>query len=110
MTRGLGGVLTFPSRGITSGAATATIFYRFISNLNKPPIIISSQEIPHIIKKSLSTFETYWESPDFEHFDGQAPSREKLSNALQEARGNVNGAAPSFYFDIKPHSHQQTIL
>jgi hypothetical protein len=42
--------------------------------------------------------------------DGQAPSREKLSNALQEARGNVNGAAPSFYFDIKPHSHQQTIL
>jgi superfamily II DNA or RNA helicase len=71
---------------------------------------ITSQEIPHIIKKSLSTFETYWESPDFEHFDGQAPSREKLSNALQEARGNVNGAAPSFYFDIKPHSHQQTIL
>jgi len=71
---------------------------------------ITSQEIPHIIEKSLSTFETYWESPDFEHFDGQAPSREKLSNALQEARGNVNGAAPSFYFDIKPHSHQQTIL
>ncbi len=71
---------------------------------------ITSQEIPHIIKKSLSTFETYWESPDFEDFDGLAPSREKLSNALQEARGNVNGAAPSFYFDIKPHSHQQTIL
>jgi superfamily II DNA or RNA helicase len=71
---------------------------------------ITSQEIPHIIKKSLSTFETYWESPDFEHFDGQALSREKLSNALQEARGKVNGAAPSFYFDIKPHSHQQTIL
>ena len=71
---------------------------------------ITSQEIPHIIEKSLRTFETYWESPDFEHFDGKAPSREKLSNALQEARGNVNGAAPSFYFDIKPHSHQQTIL
>lgn len=71
---------------------------------------ITSKEIPHIIEKSLSTFETYWESPDFEHFDGEIESREKLSNALQEARGNFNAITPSFYFDIKPHSHQQTIL
>jgi superfamily II DNA or RNA helicase len=71
---------------------------------------ITSQEIPHIIEKSLSTFETYWESPDFEHFDGEVESREKLSNALQEAKGSFNPSTPSFYFDIKPHSHQQTIL
>jgi len=71
---------------------------------------ITSQEIPHIIEKSLSTFETYWESPDFEPFDGEVESREKLSNALQEAKGSFNNSAPSFYFDIKPHSHQQTIL
>ncbi|OUR81562.1 restriction endonuclease subunit R [Cycloclasticus sp. 46_120_T64] len=71
---------------------------------------ITSQEIPHIIEKSLSTFETYWESPDFERFDGKAESREKLSNALQEAKGSFNNLAPSFYFDIAPHSHQQTIL
>lgn len=71
---------------------------------------ITSQEIPHIIEKSLSMFETYWESPDFEHFDGEVESREKLSNALQEAKGSFNPSTPSFYFDIKPHSHQQTIL
>jgi len=71
---------------------------------------ITSQEIPHIIEKSLSTFETYWESPDFEYFDGEVESREKLTNALQDAKGNFNSSAPSFYFDIKPHSHQQTIL
>ncbi len=71
---------------------------------------ITSQEIPHIIEKSLSTFETYWESPDFEHFDGEVESREKLNNALQEAKGSFNPSTPSFYFDIKPHSHQQTIL
>ncbi len=71
---------------------------------------ITSQEIPHIIEKSLSTFETYWESPDFEHFDGEVASREKLNNALQEAKGSFNNSTPSFYFDIKPHSHQQTIL
>jgi len=71
---------------------------------------ITSKEIPHIIKKSLSTFETYWESPDFERFDGEMESCKKLSNALQEARGNFNTLTPSFYFDINPHSHQQTIL
>ncbi|MFT6992620.1 MAG: hypothetical protein ACJASL_004620 [Paraglaciecola sp.] len=31
MNRGLGGVLTLPSRGLASGAAAAPIFYRFIS-------------------------------------------------------------------------------
>jgi superfamily II DNA or RNA helicase len=71
---------------------------------------ITSQEIPHIIEKSLSTFDTYWESPDFEHFDGEIESREKLRNALQEAKGAFNPTTPNFYFDIKPHSHQQTIL
>jgi superfamily II DNA or RNA helicase len=71
---------------------------------------ITSQEIPHIIKKSLSTFETYWESPDFEHFDGETESRKKLNNALQEGKGSFNPSTPSFYFDIKPHSHQKTIL
>ncbi|GAA5132865.1 DUF3427 domain-containing protein [Thalassotalea piscium] len=71
---------------------------------------ITSQEIPHIIEKSLSTFETYWQSPDFEHFDGKAQSKEKLHDALQAAKGSFNNTTPSFYFDIKPHSHQQTIL
>ncbi len=71
---------------------------------------ITSQEIPHIIEKSLSTFETYWESPDFELFDGKPESREKLSTALQEAKGSFNNSTPNFYFDIKPHSHQQAIL
>ena len=71
---------------------------------------ITSKEIPHIIEKSLSTFKTYWESPDFEHFDGEIESREKLTNALQEAKGSFSNTSPNFYFDIKPHSHQQTIL
>jgi superfamily II DNA or RNA helicase len=71
---------------------------------------ITSQEIPHIIAKSLSTFETYWESSEFECFDGKIESKEKLTLALQEARGTNDTSSPSFYFDIKPHSHQQTIL
>lgn len=71
---------------------------------------ITSQEIPHIIEKSVSTFETYWESPDFEFFDGELESKERLTLALQEAKGTYIVNAPNFYFDIKPHSHQQAIL
>jgi len=71
---------------------------------------ITSQEIPHIIDKSLSTFETYWQSPDFEYFDGQIESCEKLASALQEAKGSYDTNNVSFYFDIKPYSHQQAIL
>jgi len=70
---------------------------------------ITSQEIPHIIKKSLSTFETYWESPNFESFDGEIESRNKLDKALKEAKGSF-GIATQYYFDITPHSHQKTIL
>ncbi len=70
---------------------------------------ITTQEIPHIIDKSLSTFETYWESNEFELFSGDARSKEKLNNALKEAKGS--GTEPSsFHFDIKPFAHQREIL
>ncbi|GLR71357.1 DUF3427 domain-containing protein [Agaribacter marinus] len=71
---------------------------------------ITSQEIPHIIEKSLSIFETYWESSDFEIFNGKTESKQKLTNALQEAKGTFDTSTPSFYFDIQPHSHQRAIL
>ena len=71
---------------------------------------ITSQEIPHIIDKSLHTFETYWESPNFEDFNGDLQSKEKLNNALKEAKGGFNSNLQTHYFDITPHPHQQTIL
>ncbi|MFV9473692.1 DUF3427 domain-containing protein [Advenella sp. RU8] len=70
---------------------------------------ITSQEIPHIINKSISTFETYWASNDFEVFDGQVESVGKLKQALQEARGGQS-ASKQHFFDIKPFAHQQEIL
>ena len=70
---------------------------------------ITSQEIPHIINKSLSTFETYWESPNFELFDGKIESCNKLQQALKEAKGSF-GSATQYYFDITPHSYQKEIL
>lgn len=70
---------------------------------------ITSQEIPHIINKSISTFETYWASNDFEVFDGQAESIGKLKQALTQARGTQRNDERHF-FDIKPFAHQQEIL
>lgn len=70
---------------------------------------ITTQEIPHIIDKSLSTFETYWESNEFELFSGDESSKEKLNNALKEAKGSGTEPSP-FHFDIKPFAHQREIL
>lgn len=70
---------------------------------------ITSQEIPHIIEKSLSTFETYWQSNEFETFDGNIESKQKLKDALQQARGGADNQL-AHYFDLKPFPHQQEIL
>ncbi|MEM6249154.1 DUF3427 domain-containing protein [Shewanella vaxholmensis] len=70
---------------------------------------ITTQEIPHIIEKSLSTFETYWESNEFELFSGDTSSKEKLNNALKEAKGSGTESS-LFHFDIKPFAHQREIL
>lgn len=70
---------------------------------------ITSQEIPHIIEKSLSTFETYWQSNDFEPFDGNIESKQKLKDALQQARGGADSPI-AHYFDLKLFPHQQEIL
>ncbi|MFY0664212.1 MAG: DEAD/DEAH box helicase family protein, partial [Natronospirillum sp.] len=70
---------------------------------------ITSQEIPHIINKSLRTFETYWASNDFEHFTGDFTSVEKLKRALNQQRTD-NDAPTLHFFDITPFPHQSEIL
>ncbi len=70
---------------------------------------ITSQEIPHIINKSLSTFETYWASHNFEHFNGDVTSSEKLKKALNQQRGDFEDS-PTHFFDISPFPHQSDIL
>ncbi|WP_289107898.1 DEAD/DEAH box helicase [uncultured Pseudoalteromonas sp.] len=70
---------------------------------------ITAQEIPHIIAKTKSTFETYWQSPDFELFTGKAECKEKLINSLNYQRG-VGQSSSQFYFDITPKTHQLAIL
>lgn len=70
---------------------------------------ITSKEIPHIINKSLSTFETYWASEEFELFDGKAESTEKLNRALKQQKG-LGAPGVSHFFEITPFAHQKDIL
>jgi superfamily II DNA or RNA helicase len=71
-------------------------------------IKVTAQEIPHIIQKFESTFESYWEDNEFELFDINK-DLEKFENALkqQRHRGKYDLAA---YFDIKPFHYQEEIL
>ena len=72
---------------------------------------ITSQEIPHIIERSINTFEAYWNSKEFEIFDGKVEAKEKLKTALKQARISDGVIEPSaHYFEIKPFTHQQEIL
>lgn len=73
-------------------------------------IKITTQEIPHIIKKFKNTFETYWESTEFEpyHFENES-HRKRLKTALKTERGDGSDE-PQFFFDIEPHAHQKEIL
>ncbi|WP_319416005.1 DUF3427 domain-containing protein [Marispirochaeta aestuarii] len=73
---------------------------------------VTTGEIPHIIEKFKSTFETYWASSDFEHYNTQDNShRSRLKKALQFERGgeSLDPDDPVF-FTIEPHSYQKDIL
>ena len=72
---------------------------------------VTTQEIPHIIDKFKSTFETYWASPEFETYHaGEESSRERLKKSLRLARGGVINEEMQLFFDITPHIYQKQIL
>lgn len=70
---------------------------------------ITTKEVSHIIDKFQKTFDTYWESDDFEKFDDSI-HKEKLIESLEQGKtGNFNSLNSNF-FDIKPFPFQEEIL
>jgi superfamily II DNA or RNA helicase/HKD family nuclease len=71
---------------------------------------VTSQEVPHIIQKSQSTFETYWNDSEFVLYN-KLEHHDLLKEAL-----NVNSIKSKnidqklSFFDIKPFPFQQEIL
>lgn len=70
---------------------------------------VTQQEIPHIISKCRSTFETYWNDSNFELYDEKI-HREKLLNALNAGNKKADDFHAIGFFDLKPFPYQQEIL
>lgn len=93
-----------------SGFSTA---YIGSSNLSKSAqtdglewnIRVTNVENPHIIKAALATFETYWDSPNFEDF--RLGGVEKLYEELHREREPRNSTPDALLkFQILPHQKQ----
>lgn len=93
----------------TGYIGSSNLSYSALTNGLEWNLKITSQEIPHIINKSLNTFETYWASQDFEHFSGDAASSKKLKKALSQQRGDYESSS-TYFFDLTPFPHQSDIL
>jgi superfamily II DNA or RNA helicase len=70
---------------------------------------ITSKEVSHIIQKFEKTFDSYWQSDDFELFDDSIHKEKLISSLNQGKSGKVTDLNLSF-FDIKPFPFQSEIL
>ncbi len=70
---------------------------------------VTTKEVSHIIDKFQKTFESYWQSNDFESFDS-ALHGEKLKTSLSQGKTSKAHELNTTYFDIKPFPYQNEIL
>lgn len=71
---------------------------------------ITQQDLPGIMEKMRATFETYWESPDFQKFESS--DQDRLQEAIDHERGRDKEPSPAlaYSFTIHPYPFQQAIL
>lgn len=73
-------------------------------------IKITTKEVSHIIDKFQKTFDSYWNSSDFEIFDDNI-HKVKLIESLDKGKFTSTGIqSPAAFFDIKPYPFQNEIL
>ena len=70
---------------------------------------VTTKEVSHIIDKFQKTFESYWQSNDFESFD-PALHAEKLKTSLSQGKTSKGYELNTTFFDIKPFPYQNEIL
>ncbi len=69
---------------------------------------VTRKDLPQTIDKIEATFESYWNSGEFEYYDeGQ---KERLSRALKAEKYFDNNNAEMYTVDVKPYAFQQEIL
>ena len=105
--------------------AKTYVFYRYTgfttayvgsSNLSKAAISsglewnvkVTAKDLPSTIQKITATFDSYWNSTEFEFY--KEDERERLFRALRAERMMGDGSSRAFVFDIHPYPYQQEIL
>ncbi len=69
---------------------------------------VTKKDLPQTIDKIKATFESYWNSSDFEYYAEN--QKERLSRALKAEKYFEHSNEATFTFDITPYSYQQEIL
>ena len=69
---------------------------------------VTAKDLPSTIQKITATFDSYWNSSEFEFY--KEDERERLLRALKAERMMGEGSSRSFVFDIHPYPYQQEIL
>lgn len=71
-------------------------------------IKVTKQDLPDTIGKISATFESYWNSPDFEVYGEE--QKERLEKALKAEKYFEGNPDQQYTFDITPYPYQQEIL
>lgn len=71
-------------------------------------IKVANHELPDTMDKIGATFESYWNSNEFEYYDDS--QKEKLAKALRAERYMDSNNPDMYTLEINPYSYQQDIL
>lgn len=69
---------------------------------------VTKKDLPETIDKIKATFDSYWNSTEFEHY--VEDQRERLARALRAEKYFDSNNESTYTFDIMPYSYQQEIL
>jgi superfamily II DNA or RNA helicase len=70
---------------------------------------ITTKEVSHIIDKFKKTFDSYWQSDEFELFD-ESKHKEKLISFLNQGKISKPNDINQVLFEVKPYPFQREIL
>lgn len=69
---------------------------------------LTRKDLPETIEKITATFDSYWNSSEFEYYSED--QRERLARALKNEKYHDTNQADLYTVDVRPYSYQQEIL